>query len=170
VAGLAVRLHLGGTPRRYAWGQAIRRAVLAVLLGPAMRTAGMIEVDRDSPDFRQIDDAAARSLTAGHSLLVYPEGTASPDGMIGEFKDGAFIIAITNQAPILPVAIHGTCRIWQPGRRAIHSGDVRVVVGRPLQTSHLTHHDIAGLRNQARDVIRSAHRDLVETMSAKAVS
>jgi hypothetical protein len=34
VAGLAVRLHLGGagTPRRYAWGQAIRRAVLAVLL------------------------------------------------------------------------------------------------------------------------------------------
>ena len=34
VAGLAVRLHLGGagTPRRYAWGQAIRRAVLTVLL------------------------------------------------------------------------------------------------------------------------------------------
>jgi hypothetical protein len=34
VACLAVRLHLGGpgTPRRYAWGQAIRRAVLAVLL------------------------------------------------------------------------------------------------------------------------------------------
>jgi hypothetical protein len=34
VAGLAVRLHLGGpgTPRRYAWGQAIRRGVLAVLL------------------------------------------------------------------------------------------------------------------------------------------
>lgn len=34
VAGLAIRLHLGGagTPRRYAWGQAIRRAVLAVLL------------------------------------------------------------------------------------------------------------------------------------------
>jgi hypothetical protein len=34
VAGLAVRLHLGGpaTPRRYAWGQALRRAVLTVLL------------------------------------------------------------------------------------------------------------------------------------------
>jgi hypothetical protein len=35
-----------------------------------MRTAGMIEVDRDSPDFRRIDKAAARSLAAGHSLLV----------------------------------------------------------------------------------------------------
>ena len=53
------------------------------LLGPAMRAIGMIEVDRDSPDFSQIDQAAARSLAAGHSLLVYPEGTTSPDGTMG---------------------------------------------------------------------------------------
>ncbi len=149
---------------------AMRELFQIVLLGRAMRTAGMIEVDRESPDFRQLDDAAARSLAAGHSLLVYPEGKASPDGTIGEFKDGAFIIAVTNQVPVLPVAIHGTCRIWQPGRRAIHSGEVRIVVGRPLQTSGLTHHDIAGLRDQARDVIRSAHRDLVEAMTAEAPS
>jgi len=149
---------------------AMRELFRIPLLGRAMRTIGMIEVDRDSPDFRQIDDAAARDLAAGHSLLVYPEGRASPDGTIGEFKDGAFIIAVTNQVPVLPAAIYGTCRIWQPGRRAIRSGEVRIVIGRPLQTSRLTHRDIAGLRDQARDVIWSAHRDLVETMSPKAVS
>jgi len=38
----------------------------------------MIEVDRDSPDSRRIDRAAARDLAAGHSLLAYPEGTTSP--------------------------------------------------------------------------------------------
>ena len=141
---------------------AMRELFRIPLFGRAMRTIGMIEVDRDSPDFRQIDDAAARDLAAGHSLLVYPEGRASPDGTIGEFKDGAFIIAVTNQVPVLPAAIYGTCRIWQPGRRAIRSGEVRIVIGRPLQTSHLTHHDIAGLRDQARDVIWSAYRDLVE--------
>ena len=95
----------------------------ADLPGPtrsAMRAIGMIEVDRDSPDFRRIDRAAARSLAAGHSLLVYPEGTTSPDGAIGEFKDGAFIIAVTSQVPVLPVAIDGTGRIWPPGRTAIH--------------------------------------------------
>jgi len=141
-----------------------------LLLGPAMRTAGMIEVDRDSPDFRRIDQAAARSLAAGHSLLVYPEGTTSPDGTIGDFKDGAFIIAVTSQVPIVPVTIHGTCRIWPPGRSAIHGGRVHIVVGSPLLTSGLTHHDIARLREQARDVICSAHRDLVTAISAKAVS
>jgi 1-acyl-sn-glycerol-3-phosphate acyltransferase len=149
---------------------AMRELFQIRLLGPAMRTIGMIEVDRDSPDFRQIDDAAARSLAAGHSLLVYPEGTASPDGTIGEFKDGAFIVAVINQVPVLPVAIHGTGRIWPPGRRAIHGGQVRIAVGRPLPTSHLTHHDIAGLRDQARNVIQSAHRDLVKTMAAKTAS
>ena len=85
------------------------------LLGPAMHAIGMIEVDRDSPDFGQIDQAAARCLAAGHSLLVYPEGTTSPDGTIGEFKDGAFIIAVTSRVPVLPVTIDGTGRICRQG-------------------------------------------------------
>ncbi len=144
---------------------AMRELFQIPLLGRAMRTIGMIEVDRDSPDVRQIDEAAARSLAAGHSLLVYPEGRISPDGAIGEFKDGAFLIAVTSQVPILPVEIHGTRRIWQPGRRAIHSGQAHLAVGRPLPTSGLTHHDIPGLREQARRFICSARPDLDTAMS-----
>jgi 1-acyl-sn-glycerol-3-phosphate acyltransferase len=149
---------------------AMRELFQIPVLGRAMRTTGMIEVDRDSPDFGQIDEAAARTLAAGHSLLVYPEGRISPDGTIGEFKDGAFIIAVANQMPVLPVAIHGTRRIWQPGRRAIHSGQVRVTVGRPLPAGHQAGHDVARLCDQAREAICSAHRDLVAAMSAKAIS
>ncbi len=70
-------------------------------------------------------------MAAGHSLLVYPEGTTSPDGTIGEFKDGAFIIAVTSQVPVLPVTIDGTRRIRPPGRTAIHGGQVRVVIANP---------------------------------------
>jgi 1-acyl-sn-glycerol-3-phosphate acyltransferase len=115
------------------------------LFGPALRMIGMIEVDRESPDFRQIDQAAARDLAAGHSLLAYPEGTTSPDGTIGEFKDGAFVIAVASQVPIVPVAIHGTCRIWPPGRTVIHHGQGRVVAAGPLLTTGLTQHDVARL-------------------------
>jgi len=129
------------------------------LLGRAMRAIGMIEVDRDSPDLGRIDQAAARSLAAGHSLLVYPEGTTSPGGAVGEFKDGAFVVAVTSQVPVLPVAIDGTRRIWPPGRTAIHGGRVRLVIGSPLPTSGLTQHDIPRLREQARDFICSARRD-----------
>ena len=149
---------------------AMRELFQIPVLGRAMRTTGMIEVDRDRPDFGRIDAAAARSLAAGHSLLIYPEGRISPDGTIGEFKDGAFIIAAANQVPVLPVAIHGTRRIWPPGRHAIHSGQVRVTVGRPLPASHQAGHDTARLCDQARDAICSAHQELVAAMSATAVS
>jgi 1-acyl-sn-glycerol-3-phosphate acyltransferase len=140
------------------------------LFGPALRMIGMIEVDRASPDFRRIDQAATRDLAAGHSLLAYPEGTTSPEGVIGEFKDGAFIIAIASQVPIVPAVIHGTGRIWPPGRAAIHAGQVRVVVTDPLQTTGLTQHDVVRLREQARDAISSAYRDLVTAMLATTVS
>jgi len=146
---------------------AMRELFRIPLFGPAMRTIGMIEVDRESPDFREIDTDAARDLAAGHSLLAYPEGRISPDGAIGEFKDGAFVIAVANRVPIVPIAIHGTRLIWPPGRRTIRGGHVRVVAGRPLPTSGLTQDDVARLRDQARDVICAVQRDLVTYMSAK---
>ncbi len=59
-------------------------------------------------DVHRIYRAAVRHLAAGHSLLAYPEGRISPDGAIGGFKDGAFIIAVTSQVPVVPVAIEGT--------------------------------------------------------------
>jgi 1-acyl-sn-glycerol-3-phosphate acyltransferase len=147
---------------------AMRELFRIPLFGPAMRTIGMIEVDRESPDFRRIDQAAARDLAAGHSLLAYPEGRISPDGAIGEFKDGAFIIAVANQVPVVPVAIHGTRLIWPSEHSTIRGGHVRVVVGRPLPTSGLTQDDVARLREQARGAICAAQRDLVMSMSAKA--
>ena len=49
---------------------AMRELFRIPLLGPALRTIGMIEVDRESPDIRRIDQAAACRLTAGHSLLA----------------------------------------------------------------------------------------------------
>ena len=62
----------------------------------------------DGVDVHRIYQAAVRHLAAGHSLLAYPEGRISPDGAIGGFKDGAFILAVTSQVPVVPVAIEGT--------------------------------------------------------------
>ncbi|CAN5604832.1 lysophospholipid acyltransferase family protein [soil metagenome] len=135
------------------------------VLGWLMRLVEMVAVDRRCADLPEIDDAAARCLVSGHSLLVYPEGTTSPGGSVGAFKNGAFAIAVLNQAPILPVTIHGSCRIWAPGRGAIHPGVVHFVVGRPLVTTGLTPRDVAWLRDQARETIESTHHELVNTLT-----
>lgn len=51
---------------------------------------------------------AEKSLAEGNSLLIFPEGSRSPDGKVRPFKTGAFILAKKIQTPILPIVISGT--------------------------------------------------------------
>jgi 1-acyl-sn-glycerol-3-phosphate acyltransferase len=50
------------------------------------------------------------TLTAGSSIMMFPEGTRSADGRMKEFKPGAFELAIETGAPVLPMVIEGTAR------------------------------------------------------------
>jgi 1-acyl-sn-glycerol-3-phosphate acyltransferase len=126
------------------------------VLGRAMRNAGMIAVDRESPSLRTIIKGVSESLAAGHSLLIFPEGKLSVDGSVGEFKDGAFLMAVMNKVPVLPVAISGTRRIWPATGRPLRSGTVHVTIGPLLPTSGLARRDVPALREQAREFIAGA--------------
>lgn len=90
------------------------------LFGSSMAAAGNLFVDRDDPRdaVRMLREAAAR-LREGRLVVVFPEGTRSGDGSIGEFRPGAFYLAQKSGAPVVPVYIDG-------GYRAIPKGGVRV--------------------------------------------
>ena len=51
---------------------------------------------------------AGVALDAGSSVMIFPEGTRSPGGSLGEFKGGAFELALRSGRPILPIVIDGT--------------------------------------------------------------
>jgi 1-acyl-sn-glycerol-3-phosphate acyltransferase len=135
------------------------------VLGRALRTIGMIEVDRDSPSLRTIVKSVAELLAAGHSVLIFPEGKLSVDGSVREFKDGAFLMAVMNQVPVLPVAICGTNRVWPAVGRAIRGGTVHVTVGSPIPTEGLSRRDVRKVREQAREFIAGVHDDWLQSMS-----
>src|SRR5207245_9678024 len=52
--------------------------------------------------------ACERALAQGSSIMMFPEGTRSPDGRLRAFKPGAFTLAQRTGAPILPIVIEGT--------------------------------------------------------------
>ena len=94
-----------------------------------VRAAGFIGVDRhDRGSATDALESAAGALAAGRCLLVFPEGTRSRDGRLGELRKGAFAAAIAAGSRVVPIAIAGTRERLPPGRAWIRPGRVKVQV------------------------------------------
>jgi 1-acyl-sn-glycerol-3-phosphate acyltransferase len=109
------------------------------ILARAFRMGGFIPIDRHKKEsaMRSID-AAAQSLKAGNSFLIFPEGTRSQTDEMLPFKRGGFIMAIKAGAPIVPVAIQGGRAAMHRGSKIIHPVTVSIRAGKPIETSELT--------------------------------
>ncbi len=106
------------------------------VFGWALRANGFIPVDRhDRSRAREIWAAAGQRLAHGASVLFYPEGTRSEDGRIHAFQRGAFLVAMHNGAPILPVGVHGAWPIMPRRRLSVQPGPIRVRIGAPVETA-----------------------------------
>lgn len=104
--------------------------------GAAMRRAGYIPIDR-SHGRQAIKslEKAAQKIAKGTSVIIFPEGTRSKDGKLQKFKSGAMLLAIKSGVPLVPVAITGTYDILPKGHLLVHSGQVRIKVGQPIDTT-----------------------------------
>lgn len=82
------------------------------LFGWAMSAAGTIKVDRSNKEkaIRSIEKAG-ETIKKGVSVILFPEGTRSPDGKIHAFKKGAFVLASKSGVPVVPISISGTRNI-----------------------------------------------------------
>ena len=87
------------------------------------------------------------------SVMIFPEGTRSKTGELGEFKDGAFRLALQAGVPILPLATLGTrdALIKHDWRFGYSRAEIRVLD--PIPTEGLDKSDVEDLRNRTRDVI-----------------
>jgi 1-acyl-sn-glycerol-3-phosphate acyltransferase len=112
----------------------VKKEVFRVpFLATAMRRAGLISVDRaDRERARASIAAAVASLRAGNAFLVFPEGTRSRTGELGELKKGVFIAAMEAGSAIVPVAVKGTRALLPKGGFAINPGEVTVQVLPPV--------------------------------------
>jgi len=103
-------------------------------VGRYARATGMLFITRDDrrsgPLLRR---QAAALLAEGRTLCLFPEGTRSRDGTLGNFKAGSLQAAIDAGVQILPVALHGTGAVLPAeGFFRVRPGPIRASVGRPL--------------------------------------
>jgi 1-acyl-sn-glycerol-3-phosphate acyltransferase len=112
------------------------------IVGWAAANGGVHPVDRGSADVEAFR-LARRILDEGQVLFVFPEGTRSPDGSLQAAHDGVASLAMRTGAPIVPLAIAGSNRVWPRGQKIPHPGGrVTVRVGRPFRLSEVLPSDI----------------------------
>ncbi|MCA8946242.1 MAG: 1-acyl-sn-glycerol-3-phosphate acyltransferase, partial [Planctomycetes bacterium] len=92
------------------------------------------EVDSDRP---RGYDTALNWLKDGVSILVFPEGSRSPDGRIRRFKNGAFVLAVDAQVPVVPVVLDGTGACVRKGSPLVHHPNAVLKVLDPIPTTGL---------------------------------
>jgi 1-acyl-sn-glycerol-3-phosphate acyltransferase len=131
------------------------------VMGWMMRMAGDIPINRGSRGSGQQALEACRDRLSKHvSVMIFPEGTRSRGDGLLPFKDGAFQLAITAGVPILPIAIAGTRDAMAKGTFRFCPADAICAVLEPIDTTGLTTHDTAALRERTRQRIADGRHAL----------
>src|SRR5271154_2319652 len=107
------------------------------LLGTHLGQAGHIPVPREDPraSVKTMQLAAETIQRRRISMLVFPEGGRSADGVMHEFKEGAAYIAIRAGVPVVPLAIIGTYDVLPMHSAVVRPGRVRLCILPPIPTS-----------------------------------
>lgn len=123
---------LAAMPRQIHW-IAKKELFDIPLFGPSMRRGGYIPLDRgDGRKALQSMDEAATTIQQGKSVVLFPEGTRTPDGSLLPFKRGGFILARKAAVPVVPVTINGSGRINPAGQFRLYSGDIHITLHPPI--------------------------------------
>lgn len=74
--------------------------------GACLRAINCVPIREDSGDAGAIKEAIRR-LEGGHAVLIFPEGSRSPDGAMHEYKRGVALLVKRAKCPVVPVAVEG---------------------------------------------------------------
>ena len=102
---------------------------------------------------------AGEELDKGHSIFIFPEGTISSNGVLRNFKNGPFKLAVEKQVPILPITFMNNWKLLQNGgffKSYGRPGVSRAIIHKPIDTRGMTEENIVDLRTQVFTLIDSA--------------
>ncbi len=108
-------------------------------VGWSMSACGYVPVNRENK--KQAYEAFLSSiekLKQGNSIVIFPEGTRSENGLIGPFKKGGHLLATRAKAPMIPVTVIGTGNLIKKGSAKFYPGPIRIIVSPPIEVEEIS--------------------------------
>ncbi len=112
--------------------------------GPLFPAMNVIPVDRDGNDMSALK-GVIRIIRQGNGVVLFPEGTRSPDGHLQPARPGIGLVIAKTGAPVLPMRIFGSHEAFPKGTKKINRHPITVVIGEPI------HFDPAQLKPATRE-------------------
>lgn len=125
--------------------------------GPAWLASGHIPIDRSDrrKAIRSLERAGDALRAHGGVVVMFPEGTRSPDGELRPFKKGAFMLALQLGVPVVPAAVVGGGKIMPKGSILVRPGTMTIRIGEPIPVQGMTADDRDVLVAKAHDAVRA---------------
>ena len=149
---------IGGAARRQIYFLAKAELFRIPVFGSLIRALHARPVRREGPDPAALR-TAAQLLEEGKALLVFPEGTRSLDGRIGEGKPGVGMLAVTSGAPVVPAYVSGTLEALPKGSAWPRRSQVSVSFGPAL---HFKVRPGAGRKERYREAAADMMRGIAQ--------
>lgn len=133
-----------------------------VVFSEWMRVLGCIFMDRQNAraSIEELNKGI-EVLKNGTSMCVFPEGTRSTTGEIGEFKKGSFKLALKSGAKILPMVLVGTRSVYEDNQNKIGKGDIKVIFLDPIDINKLSSDEVKDIHNIVRNKINDSYKKFV---------
>lgn len=127
------------------------------VIGWLMTLNSYIRLKRgDKKSILKMMDTCRKVLKSGISILMFPEGTRSEDGNLGNFKDGAFNLAIETGTDILPVVIKGASKaIPKKGFLLSNKQNIIIRILNEINSREYKNSDVNEIKEKAYRIMKS---------------
>ncbi len=132
-------------------------------IGYYIEALGGILIERDDvkSQVKSIRELTNR-LNDGFNVGVYPEGTRITDGSLGEFKSGAFKMAIKSKCKIVPITFHDNYD-------AIKNKEIKATIGKPISYEEYEGMNTNAIADYVKNIIQKDLNEGFDSANAKVV-
>jgi 1-acyl-sn-glycerol-3-phosphate acyltransferase len=125
--------------------------------GRVITALDAIPINREASTVQAMKTVISR-LRGGAAVIVFPEGTRTANGQLGEIKSGFALLAKRSRVPIAPVAIVGAYECWPRSRLLPRPGRIRLEFGPVITAAEVAELDERQLVKRCADALQALDR------------